>query len=303
HAEVGALIRRLFGAHFGHDEPSGMLATTVRFNNLEVAGWLRQVAGTYSDTKRIPEFLYEQEELAILRACLQGLFNGDGTFTVQAPRKSGTLSISTVSEKLAYQLRHVCLRWGIKSSLNVRDRAERQRAYEVIWCGESAHRLSHLLLGEDVIQGNRSFELSWTDEDYLYQPVVSNEPEDYDGLVYNFSVEEDESYTLAAGFVVHNCDFFKNNAYFAHTSRKMMDEMANHGARVRRYVERYGEDEVEQFLDRCMSIDDLIDVHSTAIRRRDPVSRYDFPPPGGDEDAVKLTRFKSKAYMDDYINP
>jgi stage V sporulation protein R len=52
-----------------------------------------------------------------------------------------------------------------------------------------------------------------------------------------------------------------------------------------------------------MSIDDLIDVHSTAIRRREAVSRYDFAPTGAGDDAVKLTRFKSKAYMDDYINP
>src|SRR5262249_5630659 len=92
--------------------------------------------------------------------------------------------------------------------------------------------------------------------------------------------------------------------FFAHTSRKMMDEMANHGARIRRYVERFGEDEVEQYLDRCMSIDDLIDVHSTAIRRRDPVSRYDFAkPPAGEHEELRLTRFKSKGYMDDYINP
>jgi len=39
--------------------------------------------------------------------------------------------------------------------------------------------------------------------------------------------------------------------------------------RIRHYAEKYGEDEVEAFLDRCMSIDDLIDIHSTAIRRRD----------------------------------
>jgi stage V sporulation protein R len=135
-----------------------------------------------------------------------------------------------------------------------------------------------------------------------YRRVRAVETEDYDGFVYNFSVEEDESYTLAAGMVVHNCDFFKNNAYFAHTNRKMMDEMANHGTRLRRYVEKHGEDEVEAFIDRCMSIDDLIDIHSTAIRRRDEVSRYDFSTPEEDEN-IKLTRFKSKDYMDDYINP
>ncbi len=140
-------------------------------------------------------------------------------------------------------------------------------------------------------------------DDYMMDRVRSVDTEAYDGLVYNFSVEEDESYTLAAGLVVHNCDFFKNNAYFAHTSRKMMDEMANHGARIRRYVEKYGEDEVEAFVDRCMSIDDLIDVHSVAIRRREPVSRYDFAPEAEEGDGVQATRFKSKDYMDDYINP
>jgi Uncharacterized conserved protein len=51
-----------------------------------------------------------------------------------------------------------------------------------------------------------------------------------------------------------------------------------------------------------MSIDDLIDIHSTAIRRRDEVSRYDFSPEKEDDEG-KATRFKSKDYMDPYINP
>src|SRR5437588_5012033 len=101
--------------------------------------------------------------------------------------------------------------------------------------------------------------------------------------------------------VVHNCHFFNNNAYFAHTNRKMMDEMSNHGVRIRRYAEKHGEDEVEAFIDRCMSIDDLIDIHSVAIRRREDVSRYDFKEE--EEETMKLTRFKSKDYMDTYINP
>src|SRR3989440_7269098 len=101
--------------------------------------------------------------------------------------------------------------------------------------------------------------------------------------------------------VYGHSDFFKNNAFYAHTSRKMMDEMANHGTRLRRYVEKLGEDEVETFVDRCMSIDDLIDIHSTAIRRREEVSRYDFKEV--EDENVKLTRFKSKDYMEDYINP
>ena len=33
--------------------------------------------------------------------------------------------------------------------------------------------------------------------------------------------------------VYGHCDFFKNNYWFSQTNRKMMDEMANHGNRIR----------------------------------------------------------------------
>jgi stage V sporulation protein R len=303
HHETATLSQALFPIRVGRDDYEGSNATTIRFNSLEIAAWLRQAVGTYSHNKRIPAFLADHPQDELLQACLQGIFNGDGYYTSAVGRKSGTLSLTTTSEALAYQVRHACLRWDIKTSIFVRRRAGRRTSYEVVWSGASAHKLSQLLYGQDVIAGNRQFERSWSDEHYLYQQVRSVETEDYDGYVYNFSVEEDESYTLAAGLVVHNCDFFKNNAFFGHTSRKMMDEMANHGARIRRYVEKYGEDEVESFMDRCMSIDDLIDVHSTAIRRREPVSRYDFRPEPEAAEEVAVTRFKSKDYMDDYINP
>ena len=140
------------------------------------------------------------------------------------------------------------------------------------------------------------------EDEHASGAVEAVDREDYEGFVYNFSVEQDESYTLTAGLTVHNCDFFKNNAYFGHTNRKMMDVMANHGARIRSYVEKFGEDEVETFMDRCMSIDDLIDVHSVAIRRREPQSRYDFTP-DDKQDGGQAMRFKSKDYMDEYINP
>ncbi len=52
-----------------------------------------------------------------------------------------------------------------------------------------------------------------------------------------------------------------------------------------------------------MSIDDLIDIHSTAIRRRGDTSRYNFTPEAEDSGVIPVTRFKSKGYMNDYINP
>jgi stage V sporulation protein R len=133
----------------------------------------------------------------------------------------------------------------------------------------------------------------------IYEMVINNDPCYAYLMRSNHTVDQ----KLVMAHVYGHCDFFKNNAYFGHTNRKMMDEMANHGARIRAYVEKYGEDEVEAFLDRCMSIDDLIDIHSTAIRRREEVSRYDFTPDTEEKEDVRATRFKSKDYMEDYINP
>lgn len=133
----------------------------------------------------------------------------------------------------------------------------------------------------------------------IYELVINNDPCYAYLMRSNHAVDQ----KLVMSHVYGHCDFFKNNAYFAHTNRKMMDEMANHGARIRGYAEKHGEDEVETFVDRCMSIDDLIDIHSTAIRRRSEVSRYDFSPEKEDEEGLRATRFKSKDYMDDYINP
>ncbi|MGL6096924.1 MAG: SpoVR family protein, partial [Fimbriiglobus sp.] len=135
----------------------------------------------------------------------------------------------------------------------------------------------------------------------IYEMVINNDPCYAYLMRCNHTVDQ----KLVMAHVYGHCDFFKNNAYFAHTTRKMMDEIANHAARIRGYVERFGEDEVEAFLDRCMSIDDLIDIHSVAIRRREDTSKYDFATADTDTDAPNNdgVKFKSKPYMDSYVNP
>src|SRR5438093_878331 len=66
------------------------------------------------------------------------------------------------------------------------------------------------------------------------------------------------------------------------------------------YARGYGLDFYETIFE-VIDAEDLIDVHATAIRRREEVSRYEFKEK--EEDNPKLTRFKSKDYMDNYINP
>lgn len=56
----------------------------------------------------------------------------------------------------------------------------------------------------------------------------------------------------------HN-DFFKNNIFFEQTDGNMMNKLANHGTRVRRYMARWGYEVVTEFVDHVLRIETLID--------------------------------------------
>ena len=131
----------------------------------------------------------------------------------------------------------------------------------------------------------------------IYEMVINNDP----CYAYLLRCNQwvDQKHVMAHVYG-HN-DFFKNNVYFSHTSRKMMDETANHGNRIRSYMERFGEDVVESFIDSCLSLENLIDVHSTAIKRRDAprVDRFEVDGETGES----VSKLQSKTYMDAFVNP
>jgi len=97
----------------------------------------------------------------------------------------------------------------------------------------------------------------------IYELVINNDP-CYAYLMRSNSITEQK---LVMAHVYGHCDFFKNNAWFTHTSRKMMDVLANHGARIRRYMDRHGQERVENFIDVVHSLDNLIDPYSPYIDR------------------------------------
>jgi stage V sporulation protein R len=82
----------------------------------------------------------------------------------------------------------------------------------------------------------------------------------------------------------------------------MMDETANHGNRIRSFMEQHGEETVENFIDSCLSLENLIDIHSPFIKRRDDHSRYDFNNDDSQE-RVAVAKFQSKDYMESFVNP
>ena len=127
----------------------------------------------------------------------------------------------------------------------------------------------------------------------IYEMVINNDP------CYAYLQEGNTllDQKLVMAHVYGHSDFFKNNMWFAHTDRKMMDEMANHAARVRTYIDRYGLPKVERFLDRCLSIDNLVDPYHPELDRRDEDEN------GAPGEAVEPRRISGPSYMEKYLNP
>jgi stage V sporulation protein R len=132
----------------------------------------------------------------------------------------------------------------------------------------------------------------------IYEMVINNDP------CYAYLMRSNEmiDQKLVMAHVYGHCDFFKNNQWFSHTNRKMMDDMANHGTRIRRYMDEVGVEEVEDFIDACLSVEDLIDLHAPHIRRHEKKDRYDFSGKEKKEEK-RAPRFEAKDYMESFINP
>src|SRR5262245_58447099 len=133
----------------------------------------------------------------------------------------------------------------------------------------------------------------------IYELVINNNP-CYAYLMRSNSLADQK---MVMAHVYGHCDFFKNNHWFSQTNRKMMDEMANHGNRVRRYMDRYGVDEVENFIDACLSIEDLIDLHSPFIKRAEEKPKYEFKRADDEESPPLPGKFAAKRYLDPFVNP
>src|SRR2546421_1308528 len=129
----------------------------------------------------------------------------------------------------------------------------------------------------------------------IYEMVINNHP------CYAYLQESnalvDQKLVIAHAY--GHADFFKNNYWFSKTNRKMMDEMANHATRVRKHIEKHGQDIVEKWLDVCLSIEHLIDPHSMFMQR----VPHDAPGTQPKREESQATRFKAKDYLDRWINP
>lgn len=129
----------------------------------------------------------------------------------------------------------------------------------------------------------------------IYEMVINNDP------CYAYLMESNSfiDQKIVMCHVSGHNDFFKNNFAFAHTNRTMINEMANHASRIRKYMDAFGVNVVESFIDRALSLENLIDVHAPYI-----VRESDFEKDATDNYESSISRIPTThEYMERYLNP
>ena len=165
-------------------------------------------------------------------------------------------------------------------------------------------RYPHWRFGMEFEQIHKSYSYGLSK---IYEMVINTDP----CTAYLMNVNHSTDQKLVMAHVYGHCDFFKNNMWFGHTNRKMLDQMANHATKVRKWVDRLGLARVEEFIDACLSVDNLIDIHAGAIRRQPRTSEpgttmRERVAAGETPELPAAQDFKydvDRSYMDEYINP
>lgn len=119
--------------------------------------------------------------------------------------------------------------------------------------GGFPNRYPHWRFGMDYDQLSKGYAYGLQK---IYEMVINTNP----CYAYLLNANHIVDQKIVMAHVYGHADFFKNNAWFSTTDRNMMAVMANHGTKIRRYMERFGQNKVEEFIDRVLSIENLIDV-------------------------------------------
>ncbi|RHW34706.1 SpoVR family protein [Lysinibacillus yapensis] len=113
-------------------------------------------------------------------------------------------------------------------------------------------RFSHWSFGKQFNKMKLQYDLGLSQ---IYELVINSNP-CYAFLLDTNSLTQNK---LIIAHVLAHCDFFKNNVRFSNTRRDMVESMTSTAERIASYEKLYGKEEVEQFLDAILAIQEHID--------------------------------------------
>jgi stage V sporulation protein R len=193
---------------------------------------------------------------------------------------------------VVHKLEEVARKAGLDFFPTIFELVDYNQLAEVASYGGFPTRYPHWKFGMEFDKISKSYEYGLS---IIYEMVINNNP----CYAYLLRANSMVYQKTVIAHVFGHCDFFKNNYYFSHTNRKMLDQMANHATFVRRAINEIGQDTVETFLDVCLSLENLIDISSPY---RTPVATTSKEGLGNDA-TVHVPKIETKGYLDSYVNP
>jgi stage V sporulation protein R len=200
------------------------------------------------------------------------------------------MSLPPALENIRQEIRGYAVDYGLDFYEVIFEVLDYDRMNEVAAYGGYPVRYPHWRFGMEYEHLSKSYAHGLHK---IYEMVINNNPCYAYLLEANALVDQ----KIVMAHVYGHSDFFKNNIWFSKSNRKMVDEMANHATRIRRFMEKYSVEVVEDFIDVALSLEGLIDPHSAFILREKPREKDE------EEEQTAVPRLRSKDYMTDFINP
>jgi len=177
-----------------------------------LARFFKDKIGKSFDTKLVPDEIFYNKDLDIVKSFIDGVFAGDGSY-----EHNGKSKVITISNKPAIlQLQMMLMRCGIYgcvSEVVQRDRVINEtfvkggaKIWYLRWTENKAE--SYRNLNSKKIRTSNS--RCKKHEGYNVVPIRSIKCEHYSGSVYNLECNGDHTYSIN-NFIVHNCDYAVND--------------------------------------------------------------------------------------------
>lgn len=202
------------------------------------AQWLLDNAGEGFDRKQVPTEIFSWSEEA-KKAFLAGLLDSDGS----VDKKKGSSRLSVLNRNLTEGAQLICasLGWGaaIHDETVTSEWIPGPADISVLHLGAAyTQELStYSVRARKYSRDARTKDNCVRTSEGLWRPVKSVELSEYEGLVFNIGVANDETYTVS-NVVVHNCSVCQNKArhpqeYCAHPRNPGFGYIYPDGRKVR----------------------------------------------------------------------
>jgi DNA polymerase-3 subunit alpha len=172
---------------------------------LPIANFISKIVGVGCKNKKIPEEILNSP-LVIQKSFLEGLLDGDGKNPHKITNTSKQRTLKVSSKALTYQTRIILSNLGYWSN---------------VYQFNDGSSISYIV---PISKESVSYKRNLVIKNYILKPISSIEIKKEKIEVFNFEVEDDNSYV--SDFIVHNCELYVNELQIGYDNKEELSKYA-----------------------------------------------------------------------------